>query len=74
MYAVKFYITPDDIIQRLSDEDKIKFNQCVFTNIQKEENDGSITVTCVLFHDTDPYVQSRHRQRYFSDMPLSPQE
>ena len=69
MYGVKIGITPEDIIDRLSDEDKARFNQCVFTDITKEF-DGSITIDCVVFHDTDPYVEAQHRQKYFSDGAL----
>ena len=64
MYGLKVYITPEDIIDKLSDEDKERFNQCVFTNLAREA-DGSITIECVLFDDPDPYVRERHRQRYY---------
>lgn len=65
MYGLKVYITPEDIIDKLSDEDKERFNQCVFTNIVRE-TDGSITIECVVFDDPDPYVREKHRQRYCS--------
>ena len=42
MYGLKVYITPEDIIEKFSDEDKERFNQCVFTNVAREA-DGSIT-------------------------------
>lgn len=63
MYGLSVYITPEDIIDKLSDEDKERFNQCVFTDIRREM-DGSITIDCVVFDDPDPYVRERHRQRY----------
>ena len=63
MYGLKVYITPEDIIDKLSDEDKTRFNQCVFTNVTREM-DGSITIDCVVFDDPDPYVREKHRQRY----------
>lgn len=66
MYGLKVYITPDDIINKLLDEDKKRFNQCVFTDITKG-NDGSITIDCVVFDDPDPYVKAQHRQKYFSE-------
>lgn len=65
MYGLKVYITPDDIIERLSDEDKANFNQCVFTDITRDVY-GGITIDCVVFNDPDPYVKERHRQKYFS--------
>ncbi len=69
MYGLKVYITPDDIIAKLSDEDKKRFNQCVFTDIAKER-DGSITIDCVVFNDSDPYVEANHRQKYFDEGSL----
>ena len=64
MYGLKVYITPQDIIDKLSDEDKARFNQCVFTDVTREY-DGSITIDCVVFDDPDPYVRGdMHRQKY----------
>lgn len=70
MYGLKVYITPDDIIDRLSPIDKQRFNQCIFTDISKE-SDGSITIECVLFNDPDNVRMSTisERQRYpFNDI------
>lgn len=63
MYGLKVYITPEDILDKLCDEDKARFNQCVFTDVIRER-DGSITIDCVVFDDLDPYVRYLHRQRY----------
>lgn len=64
MYGLKVYITPEDIMDKLCDEDKARFNQCVFTDVTRER-DGSITIDCVVFDDPDPYVRGgMHRQRY----------
>lgn len=64
MYGLKVYITPKDIIDRLCDEDKARFNQCIFTDITKE-GDGSITIDCMLFNDSDLCLKGdMHRQRY----------
>ena len=65
MYGLKVYITPEDIIAKLSDEDKKRFNQCVFTDVHRDI-DG-ITIDCILFEDTDPYVAEKHRQKFFSE-------
>lgn len=73
MYALKVYITPKDVISRLSPADKKRFNQCVFTDVEKSK-DGSITIGCVVFNDPDPYVQKQHRQRYFSEGSLKVEE
>lgn len=66
MYGLRVYITPEDIIDRLCDEDKARFNQCVFTDVRREM-DGSITIDCVVFDDPDPYVSAKHRQKYFDE-------
>lgn len=50
MYGLKVYITPEDILDKLSDEDKLRFNNCVFTDIEKAM-DGSVEITCLLFDD-----------------------
>lgn len=63
MYGLKVYITPEDVMDKLCDEDKARFNQCVFTDVTRER-DGSITIDCVVFDDPDPYVRERYRQRY----------
>lgn len=64
MYGLRVYITPKDIIDRLCDEDKARFNQCVFTDVARER-DGSITIDCVVFNDTDSYLRGdMHRQKY----------
>jgi hypothetical protein len=70
MYGLKVYIKPQDIIDKLSDEDKKRFNQCVFTDVTKDAY-GGITIDCVVFDDPDPYVRVKHRQRYFSDGSLA---
>ena len=69
MYGLKVYITPEDILDKLCDEDKKRFNQCVFTNVERDRS-GSITIDCLVFDDPDPYVREQHRQKYFSDGSL----
>lgn len=64
MYGLSVYVTPGDVLDRLSDEDKKRFNQCVFTDVHRGQ-DGSVTIDCVVFDDSDPYVKERHRQKYF---------
>lgn len=71
MYGLKVYIKPEDIINKLSDADKARFNQCVFTDVTREA-DGSITIDCVVFDDPDPYVAAKHRQKYFIDDNMFP--
>jgi hypothetical protein len=64
MYGLRVYITPEDIMDKLCDEDKARFNQCVFTDVTRER-DGSITIDCVVFNDSDSYLRGdMHRQRY----------
>lgn len=64
MYGLRVYITPKYIIDRLCNEDRARFNQCVFTDVTRE-SDGSITIDCILFNDSDSYLRGDlHRQRY----------
>lgn len=64
MYGLTVYITPEDIIDKLSDEDKKRFNQCVFTNVERDRS-GSITIDCVVFNDSNSHLKGdMHRQRY----------
>ena len=69
MYGLKVYIEPKDILDKLSEEDKKRFNQCVFTDVTRDM-DGGITIDCVVFDDPDPYVVAKHRQKYFSEGSL----
>ena len=66
MYRLSVYIMPEDIIDKLSDEDKKRFNQCVFTDVRRDRL-GGITIDCVVFNDPDPYVEAKHRQKYFGE-------
>ena len=67
MYGLRVYITPEDIINKLCDEDKVKINQCVFTGVVKEI-DGSVTIDCILFNDQDKYTKGdMHRQKLYVD-------
>lgn len=64
MYGLKVYITQEDVLDKLCDEDKKRFNQCVFTDVTRER-DGSITIDCVVFNDPDSYLRGdMYRQRY----------
>lgn len=70
MYGLQVYITPEDIIDKLCEEDKKRFNQCLFTDVTRNR-DGSITIECALFNDSDPYVRYTHRQRYGENTELT---
>lgn len=52
MYGVTVYLEPKDILERLSEEDQARFNQCVFYEIRKMK-DGSLEIDCRLFNDPD---------------------
>ena len=64
MHKFSIYIQPEDIVNKFSDEDKKKFNQCVFTDVRKDF-DGGVTIDCLVFNDPDPYVKgSQDNIRY----------
>ena len=64
MYGVSVYIEPKDILDKLSEEDQKRFNQCVFTDIVKDPYGGGITIHCVLFNDQYEVKESGYRYRY----------
>ena len=70
MYGLRVSIAPEDIIDRLCEEDKARFNQCIFTDVTRER-DGTITIDCVVFDDPGPYVRYTHRQRYSENTELT---
>lgn len=71
MYGLSVYITPEDIIDKLSDEDKARFNRCVFTDVRREFN-GNITIDCVVFNDQDSHLRGgMHRQIYGENTELT---
>ena len=66
MYGLKVYLEPKDILERLSEEDRARFNQCVFYDVSKNM-DGSIEIDCRLFNDSDAYTGSGYRYKYCGD-------
>ena len=78
MYRVSVYVTPEDILNRLSEDDKKRFNRCAFTDVHREQ-DGSITIDCVVFNNPDAHKNAEwkdfivrpHRQHYFSEDSLN---
>ena len=62
MYGVKVYITPDDILDRLSKKDRDRFNKCVFTDVVKGM-DGSVEISCLLFDDKTITKEISYRYR-----------
>lgn len=71
MYGLSVYIEPKDILNRLSDEDKGRFNTCVFTDVHREQ-DGSVTIDCIVFDDTELHEETDipRRQNYFNEGSL----
>ena len=50
MYAVKVYIKPEDVLNKLSEKDRKRFNTCVFTDVVKDTY-GGIEIECLLLND-----------------------
>ena len=63
MYGISFYIEPKDVLEKLSKEDQMRFNQCVFTDVAKDPYGGGVTIDCVLFNDEDGMQESGCRYR-----------
>jgi len=49
LYGVKVCIKPEDILNKLSEEDKSRFNRCVFTDVNKL--DDCVEISCLLFNN-----------------------
>lgn len=49
-YAVKVYLTAEDIYNKLSEEDKKRFNKVIITDVNREA-DMSVGITYVLVND-----------------------
>lgn len=68
--AVKVYVTGEDILNKLSEEDRKRFNRAIITNAVLE-NDFTATITCVLVNDCPlegkEYEECQRRYRYGSD-------
>ena len=65
MYGATFYIKPKDVLNMLSEEDRARFNQCIFSNVRKTR-DGSVEFDCVFFNDQDVDEKSEYRYNYCS--------
>ena len=62
MYGVSFYITPEDVLNKLTEEGQKRFNKCIFTDVIKDR-DGSITIECLLFNSEDEIETSGYRYK-----------
>lgn len=67
MYGVSVYIEPKDVLDKLPEEDKMRFNQCVFTDIVKDPYGGGITIDCVLFNDEDELQKPGYRYKLMAE-------
>lgn len=48
MYGVKAWINPEEIFNRLSEEDQKRFEKCAFDEVTINE-DGCIEISCLLY-------------------------
>lgn len=62
MHYVKVFIEPEDVLNKLSEEDKQIFNRCVFTDVEKVP-DGTVNITCLLLKNDDEFSSSNKRYR-----------
>ena len=65
MYTTSFYIEPQDILNLLCEEDKNKFNNCIFSDVQKDRK-GGLTITCTLIEDKDLNIEPKCRYKFCS--------
>ena len=51
MHNVKFYIKPEDILERLK-KDEYVFDKCMITDVEKQY-DGTVELTCLLLNSEE---------------------
>lgn len=65
MYSLKFYIKPEDILDRIN-RDKYAaekgFNKCMITDIEKQY-DGTVELTCLLFNSEEEIYKDECRYK-----------
>ena len=64
MYTASFYIEPQDILNRLSEEDRERFNHCVFYDVQRDMT--GLRITCLLIEDKD-VNEAKYSYRFFDE-------
>ena len=52
MYGATFYIKSSDILNKLCEEDKERFNRCIFSNVRRVNNDR-LEIDCLFINDQD---------------------
>ena len=66
MYAVKVYIKPEDVLNKLSEKDRNRFDTCMFTDVVKDTY-GGIEIECLLFNDDTMFKEDEYRYRLSCD-------
>ena len=73
-YAVKVYLTAEDIYDKLSEEDKKRFNKAIITDVTRDA-DMSVGITCILVNDcpVEPECTNKPcRTKYVDDANVIP--
>ena len=63
MYGVSVYIEPEDVINKLSEEERKCFNKCVFTDVVRDPYGGGLTIYCMLFNSEEEINTAGYRYR-----------
>ena len=61
MYITKFYIKPEDILERIK-KDEYVFDKCIITNVEKQY-DGTVELTCLLLDNKEVIIKDRCRYK-----------
>ena len=62
MYKLQVCITSEDVLNKLSEKDKERFNKCVFTDVIK--HDDRIDIACLLLSDNEDIAHSHDTYMY----------
>lgn len=61
--AINAFLTGQDIIDRLCEEDKKKYTQCVFVKAEINNFGDEVTLYCRLFTDNQTDMTESHTRR-----------
>ena len=56
MYRLQVYITSEDVLNKLSDKDRKRYNKCIFTDVIK--HDDRIDIACLLLSNNGTDIKS----------------
>ena len=63
-YAIDVHISEEDLYDKLSDEDKKRFNKVIITDVKRDEITSGVTIKCVVVNDCNVDGTTTEKCRY----------